>query len=227
MRFSPSMIRNAPGLSTSGGPTVATCMKSRTWRKARLQLLWVEPGVQPVRVVPALEHVRRQVEADRVVDHRAPADAHALHDTEVEVRREVERAVRVELRELLGLVLREVGGRDVRAALEHQHLAAPVGELVGERRAGRAGPDDDDVGRQLLPRDVARGHAPHARPLRVDLLHRLGVARAARERDVAGPLRRVLVARSSPCSRTAAPRGSSSAAPCAATRGSPGPRRRR
>ena len=45
--LSPSMIRNAPGLSTSGGPTVATCMSLRTWRKALLSRCASSPAFSP------------------------------------------------------------------------------------------------------------------------------------------------------------------------------------
>ena len=41
------MIRNAPGLSISGGPTVATCMSLRTWPKASTAAAASSPAFSP------------------------------------------------------------------------------------------------------------------------------------------------------------------------------------
>ena len=102
------------------------------------QVRLVEPGVQAVAVVPALEHVVGQVEADGVVDDGRAADALALEHLEASVRRHLHAAVRIERGELLALVLGELGGIDVEPALEHDHLAALLRHPLGEHRTGRA-----------------------------------------------------------------------------------------
>jgi hypothetical protein len=80
------------------------------------------------------------------------------------------------------------------AALEHQHLAAALRELVGQRRAGGAGADDHDVGCDRFARDIAWRHARHGSLRRRHRADVLVLRLALRERDVARPGRRVLVA---------------------------------
>ena len=115
-------------------------------------------AVEPARL-PLLEHELGRVEAERVVDRGAAADAHALEHLQAEVGGELERALVVEAQVLDDLVVAELARVDVRAALEHQHLAAGLGEAVGEDPAGGARADDDGVVaavRRLLERHQRR-----------------------------------------------------------------------
>ena len=109
----------------------------------------VKSAVQVAIVEPAPQHRLGDLEADAVVDHRASPHAAALRDREAEVGRQLEGTVGVQRAVLGGLVLGEVGRRDVAAALEHEHAAPAVGQLEGERRPGGAAADDDHVGVEL------------------------------------------------------------------------------
>ncbi len=125
-------------------------------RDRRAQPAGVDPGRGP-----GVEHGGGRVEAEAVVDRRAAADAHPLQHLEAEVRRELERALVVELEVLLHLVVGERGRVDVRSALEHEHAPAGGREPGGEDRAGGARADHDHVvarGRRLRQRRQARRH---------------------------------------------------------------------
>ena len=110
----------------------------------------VEPRVQAVAVVPALEDVVGKVEADGVVDDGRAAHALALEHLEAGVRGHLHAAVRIERGELLALVFGELGRVDVAAALEHGHFAALLGHPLGKHGAGGARADDDDVRRDAV-----------------------------------------------------------------------------
>ena len=103
LRVTPRAARrrtSAPGLSAAGGPDAGRpARKSRTCAERLAQPVAVEPRVE-LRLVPAVEHVLGQVEADGVVHDGAAAHAHALGDLEAEVLRQRQRAVGVQVREL-------------------------------------------------------------------------------------------------------------------------------
>ena len=160
----------------------------------RGQPLTVEPRVELAGIEPAVEHRPRQVEAHGVVHDRAAAHAHALSHLEVEVLGQRERAVGVEVGQLVGLVLGEVARVHVGSPLEHEDLAPARGQLVGEHRAGRAGAHDHHVGHELFPRNVRGAHAAHAGAVGLHALHGLLVFRPAREGPVPGLLGPALVA---------------------------------
>ena len=134
------------------------------------QLVELEPG--GVLRVPALEHVPGRRDRDRVVDHRRAPDAAALEDREAEVLGLLEHAVAVEPADHLDLVGGELARLDVLPALEHDDVAAALGEAVGEHGAGRAAAHDAHVGPQvealelLRARDRQRVHAGRGDPAR-------------------------------------------------------------
>ena len=181
-----SITSNTPGRSSSLDRLLRSAWRPRWWSSSRIGAT-LEPGphlldrrlqrgaVEPARL-PLLEHQLRRAQAERVVDRRAAADAHALEHLQAEVRRELERALVVEAQVLGDLVVVEVARVDVRAALEHEHLAAGLGEAVGEDPARRAGADHDRVvaparrlGQRLQRRldRVVRQRRPAAGPARV------------------------------------------------------------
>ena len=79
------------------------------------------------------------------------------------------------------------------ASLEQHHLAPTLGQPVREHGPGRAAADDHDVGGDLLSIDLVRLVDVEDGPLDRQALHRLRVALALRERDVAGRRRRARV----------------------------------
>ena len=142
----------AAGQPRGGGGEAARRLADRAQRqlanvhqRAHLRDRVAKPGGVDPALRPLLQHRVRRVEAERVVDGRPAADAHALQQAEAEVGGELERALVVELEVLLDLVLAEVARVDVRAALEHEHLLAGLGPAVGEQAAGGAGADDHRV----------------------------------------------------------------------------------
>src|SRR4029077_8850860 len=145
----------------------------------------LDAGVEPIRVVPALESVRWDVVTDGVVDDGAAADALSLQDLEAGVRRHLQPAVVQEIRELHALVLAEVPRIDVLAALQQDDLPACLGQPVGEHRAGGAAADDRHVGGDALGVDLVRLAHVEGGEL-ADPLDDLLVTLALGERDVAG-----------------------------------------
>ena len=108
----------------------------------RRAVLFRQPGRRlPLGDVPVVRAQR-----DLRVDRRRAADAAAGEERDepcLARRREPERPPHVVRR--LRLPAREVGGRQVRAGLEQEHVAAPLGELAGDDASARARADDDDL----------------------------------------------------------------------------------
>ena len=146
------------------------------------QPLLVDSRVEPVGIVPALQRRGRDVEADGVVDHGAAADALSLQHLEAGVPRHLHGAVGIEIRELNPLVLGEVAGVDVLAALQHDDLTTALGQAVGEHGARGPAPDDGHVSVDALGVDLAGLADDQPGSLAGKVLDRLLVARTLRER---------------------------------------------
>ena len=133
----------------------------------------------------------------------AAADALPLEDLEASVGGHLHPAVRIEVRKLRALVLGELGGIDVAAALEHHHLASALGQPVGDDRPRGPGPDGTTTSALMRSESTSAGvrtewgigavgelggMPPPARSEEADVAGRLGrrVGVVADERELLG-----------------------------------------
>ena len=120
----PARARSPAAPSRKSAPAAAACSARCASSLRRCVIRTSGPSPAPLEPLPVAEAELEAV--DDVLDDRVDGDGQLPHGAVGQAA-----AARLVAREAL--------------AVEQQHLRAPLGEAVGGRRAGRAGPDDDRV----------------------------------------------------------------------------------